>query len=138
MRIKKWILGVGLVFALTGCAQAFPTVQVPKLPTHTPTQITIPAETEAPPTAEAEAPTDIPANPTDTPDRVSPTETVSATLPEGTPAEGVPTETTPTEAVSESSGDPTQLGNPELHATDPSGVSLASGKVQLVEFFAFW
>lgn len=26
----------------------------------------------------------------------------------------------------------------ELHATDPATVSLASGKVQLVEFFAFW
>jgi len=26
----------------------------------------------------------------------------------------------------------------ELHATDPAGVQLASGKVQLVEFFAFW
>ncbi len=26
----------------------------------------------------------------------------------------------------------------ELHATDPGTVSLASGKVQLVEFFAFW
>lgn len=26
----------------------------------------------------------------------------------------------------------------ELHATDPSTVQLASGEVQLVEFFAFW
>jgi hypothetical protein len=26
----------------------------------------------------------------------------------------------------------------ELHATDPQAVTLASGKVQLVEFFAFW
>ena len=28
--------------------------------------------------------------------------------------------------------------SPELHATDPSSVNLASGQVQLVEFFAFW
>ena len=27
---------------------------------------------------------------------------------------------------------------PDLHASDPSTVSLASGQVQLVEFFAFW
>jgi hypothetical protein len=26
----------------------------------------------------------------------------------------------------------------ELHATDPSGVTLAAGKPQLIEFFAFW
>ena len=26
----------------------------------------------------------------------------------------------------------------ELHASDPSGVTLAAGKPQLVEFFAFW
>ena len=28
--------------------------------------------------------------------------------------------------------------SPDLHATDPDTVSLASGKVQLVEFFAYW
>lgn len=33
---------------------------------------------------------------------------------------------------------PTRDINKELHATDPSTVQLASGKVQLVEFFAFW
>ena len=27
---------------------------------------------------------------------------------------------------------------PDLHASDPSTVSLASGQLQLVEFFAFW
>jgi hypothetical protein len=26
----------------------------------------------------------------------------------------------------------------DLHATDPSGVTLAAGKPQLIEFFAFW
>lgn len=28
--------------------------------------------------------------------------------------------------------------SPDLHATDPSTVSLASGQLQFVEFFAFW
>jgi hypothetical protein len=28
--------------------------------------------------------------------------------------------------------------DPNLRATDPQGVTLASGKPQLVEFFAFW
>lgn len=30
------------------------------------------------------------------------------------------------------------LGDPNLRATDPSTVSLASGQIQLIEFFAFW
>jgi len=33
---------------------------------------------------------------------------------------------------------PTRDINKELHATDPSTVQLASGKVQLIELFAFW
>jgi len=33
---------------------------------------------------------------------------------------------------------PTKTVKTELHATDPSTVTLASGDVQLVEFFAFW
>jgi hypothetical protein len=36
----------------------------------------------------------------------------------------IPTETAPVKA--------------ELEATDPAGVTLASGQVQLVEFFAYW
>ncbi len=32
---------------------------------------------------------------------------------------------------------PTSRGE-ELHATDPETVNLASGKPQLIEFFAFW
>ena len=31
-----------------------------------------------------------------------------------------------------------ELGDPQLKSTDPAGVALASGEVQLVEFFAFW
>lgn len=30
------------------------------------------------------------------------------------------------------------LGSPEMHATDPSTVQLASGRVQFIEFFAYW
>ena len=30
------------------------------------------------------------------------------------------------------------LGDPELHATDQSTVSFASGQIQVIEFFAFW
>lgn len=30
------------------------------------------------------------------------------------------------------------LGSPNLQATDPSTVTLASGEIQLVEFFAYW
>jgi two-component SAPR family response regulator len=32
----------------------------------------------------------------------------------------------------------TQLVRDELEATDPSSVMLASGRIQFVEFFAFW
>jgi hypothetical protein len=46
-------------------------------------------------------------------------------------------ETPPTEQVSTDS-DATTSVRTELEATDPSLVRLASGKVQLVEFFAFW
>lgn len=30
------------------------------------------------------------------------------------------------------------LGDPNLKATDPSTVSLVSGQIQVIEFFAFW
>lgn len=43
------------------------------------------------------------------------------------------TEITPTE-----SSQPRPTVRNELHATNPETVSLASGKVQLVEFFAYW
>ena len=41
-------------------------------------------------------------------------------------------------AETEASSQPMVTVRQELGATDPAGVSLASGKVQLVEFFAFW
>jgi hypothetical protein len=34
--------------------------------------------------------------------------------------------------------DPSPTIRPDLHATDPKEVVLASGKLQLIEFFAFW
>jgi len=47
----------------------------------------------------------------------------------------------PTEASADPAA-PSQVVKPtprhDLHASDPSTVSLASGQLQLVEFFAFW
>lgn len=42
------------------------------------------------------------------------------------------------EAAEPDSGLGFTLGDPELKATDPQTVSLASGQVQFLEFFAFW
>lgn len=47
----------------------------------------------------------------------------------------IPATTAPT---TEATAKPTKAPNQEPVATDPSQVQLASGKVQLVEFFAFW
>lgn len=134
MKIIKWIIGLGVVFALAGCAQAFPTLQAPELPTQVPTQVEQPAESaqvEEQPTAEATSTPESVASPT------APSETEVASPTEETVA-ATPTEAPTEKTLSQISGNPTQLGNPELHATDPSTVNLASGKVQLVEFFAFW
>lgn len=50
-------------------------------------------------------------------------------------------ETSPTEVNTEPAA-PAEVVKPtlrpDLHASDPSTVSLASGQLQLVEFFAFW
>lgn len=46
-----------------------------------------------------------------------------------------------TDSASSSAGTPElgfALGDPKLKATDPSTVSLASGQIQVIEFFAFW
>lgn len=47
---------------------------------------------------------------------------------------------TPSDAPTETAGSlpPIVLGRAELHATDPSTVALASGRLQLVEFMAYW
>ena len=131
MKITNWIFSLVLV-ALVGCAQAFPTVEVSELPTHIPTEVEQVAELPEQP---GETLTEEPAA---TPEESQPTaEPILTDLPavESTElAPGDPTTAPPTEAPT----DTTPLGSPELHATNPSSVNLASGKVQLVEFFAFW
>lgn len=63
---------------------------------------------------------------------VLPTEVMEATV----PAEPIAESPTQTPAVEEASVKPTP--RQELHATNPSRVSLASGQLQLLEFFAYW
>jgi hypothetical protein len=117
MKRIQWLFSLGLAMALlAGCAQVFPTAQVSELPTAAPT-------TELP---TEEVPAEAPAE-TENPD-VAPTQT----------EEAAPTTAPPTAAPTEAPSGTTPLGSPELHATNPTNVSLASGKVQLVEFFAFW
>jgi hypothetical protein len=58
--------------------------------------------------------------------------------PEATVAEAPAAAPTETEApVEEPVAVATARGN-DLHATDPATVNIASGKPQLIEFFAFW
>jgi hypothetical protein len=75
----------------------------------------------------------------------APAETAPPALPtvESIPATAAPTEisapeatTFPPTAIVDIQVVPTSLG-PDLHATDPTTVSLASGGLQLVEFFRF-
>lgn len=135
----RLVLFLLLGILLVGCSQVFPSAQglevVPPTPTATepPTEVPIPATElaeEAAPTVEpalTEAPTEEMMEETGTPALDPPptdTEALTAT----------PSGEVPTEAPANS----TTLGSSELHATDPTTVNLASGKVQLVEFFAFW
>jgi hypothetical protein len=57
-------------------------------------------------------------------------------VPQADPYPAAETELPPTEVPTEAPK-PTSRGD-ALEATNPSTVSLASGKLQLVEFFAFW
>ena len=58
--------------------------------------------------------------------------------PEATEAEAPVVAPTETEVpVEEPVAVATSRGN-DLHATDPATVNIASGKPQLIEFFAFW
>ncbi|GAB4579697.1 MAG: hypothetical protein Fur0022_24350 [Anaerolineales bacterium] len=124
MKFSRLLLALGLVF-LAGCAQVFPTAQSSELPT--PTLFVIEPATEIPEVAEADV---------ETPTSMPPTEDAETT-PEAVDVPPTPTEQ-PTTAPPTDVPAPTGLGSPELHATDPLSVNLASGKVQLVEFFAFW
>jgi hypothetical protein len=68
--------------------------------------------------------------------------TAPATLPATTEAsaEGAATAVVEPTSAAENTAAPTETRAPRLNleATDPSTVSLAAGKPQLVEFFAFW
>lgn len=79
----------------------------------------------------AETPTGAPA----VPEVVEPSPTV---LPAG-PTADVSAQPTavPTEALAETAVPVATSRGPDLHATDPSTVRLASGGLQLVEFFRF-
>lgn len=66
----------------------------------------------------------------------TPTELVAAATPTDTPP---PTSTTtPTDTPPPTMPEYRPSTRTELAATDPATVALASGQVQLVEFFAFW
>jgi hypothetical protein len=62
---------------------------------------------------------------------------VAATAPAAA-TEAATTEVVATEANAEAAPTETRVPRPNLEATDPSTVTLAAGKPQLVEFFAFW
>jgi hypothetical protein len=69
-----------------------------------------------------------------------PTALATAVQPSATPLAEVASPTTeaaPTEALPPTAIAVATSRGPDLHATDPSTVSLASGQLQLVEFFRF-
>jgi hypothetical protein len=63
-----------------------------------------------------------------------PAGTKSATVQKRTPTAGQPTQKATAQATSQST--PTHKN--DLQATDPDVVQIASGEIQLVEFFAYW
>lgn len=63
----------------------------------------------------------------------APADAITPTTP---PATALPLTQAPSEPVTEVQPVATSRG-PDLHATDPATVSLASGDLQLVEFFRF-
>lgn len=66
------------------------------------------------------------------------TEETSATIAAPQEAADVPTSEPTAETDNGDSPTETLTIKAELSATDPGSVSLASGRVQLIEFFAFW
>jgi len=73
---------------------------------------------------------------TDPPSEPTQLAEVQSTTSEGQAPEAEATATT--EGAFEPPPPGFSLGDPNLHATDPQTVSLASGEIQLLEFFAFW
>ncbi len=88
----------------------------------------------------------IPATPApEPPPEVAPAETTqeeAPPVPAATEAEAPAAAPTEAEAPAEESAEePVAVATPrgnDLHATDPGTVNVASGKPQLIEFFAFW
>jgi hypothetical protein len=106
-----------LLFA-AACAPNFPTLQP---------EAEQPAQVESDPTGSEPTASSAPADtPTDT---TIPTEEPTAAI--------LPTDTLIPAPTTGAAAEECPF-RPELHATNPSGVALASGEVQLVEFFAFW
>ena len=116
------ILGIWLTFLfLTACSTSAPSTQQINLPVvQGPTSGETPAyETDQPAEAYPPAPTSAP-----------------QALLEGA-ADSQAAYPAPEEALTLSeAAKPTP--RPDLEATDPTSINLASGEVQLVEFFAFW
>ena len=115
------VLMLGFLFA--ACSPAFPTIQ-PE------------TQAEQQEGADQESPTDTAAAEASTP-----TDTPVIEAPAPTEAEDSPPDPTATEETVAATDAPAAEEcpyNPALHATNPQTVSLASGRLQLVEFFAFW
>ena len=135
MKFVIRVVGALGLMALAGCMQVFPTVQGSELASPSPTGVEQVVELPEQPTEVIEEGGEtIPAT-----EEIVPTGTaeVSSTEASLVPTEGISETVTvvpPTEVPTES----TVLGSTELRATNPANVNLASGKVQLVEFFAFW
>ncbi|HUF37778.1 MAG TPA: hypothetical protein VMN57_04590 [Anaerolineales bacterium] len=107
------------VFILAACASDFPT-NAPEIAPAAPDASEPTAELPDAEPADQESDGATEPDPTDT--------VVPAAPPTDTQ---IPVETT--EVASEDCP-----YSPELHATNPATVSMASGEIQLVEFFAFW
>ena len=78
-----------------------------------------------------EAGIEVPVQPTGAPAVVQPSATPQVDIPSPTP------EVAPTEALAPTTVPVATSRGPNLEATDPSTVSLASGQLQFVEFFRF-
>jgi len=143
------LAAVGL-FVLTACSRATPTPETTAEPvTETQSQPAfIPAETASlypyPTPAKTEPPGfayPTPASTTIQTNLPAPSSTAISTL--GitlTPESSLgpyPVPATPNPTMT-ATAKPTRATNQTLIATDPNQVQLASGKIQLVEFFAFW
>jgi outer membrane biosynthesis protein TonB len=117
MKIPAKLIAM-LALLTTACTGTFPTAQA-ELPAALPALATVAVDAPSPAaptadTASAAPPADIPTDPP------------PADIPTDPPPADIPTQAPPATI------------DPNLHATDPGTVSLASGRVQLVEFFAFW